>query len=372
MSNPQQRYFAVTAPGLEQICADELAELGIDGLTVLVGGVEFDGGLRELYLANLQLRSASRILARIGELQARDFPALFKRLLRLPWGRFVKPGSRYEIRASCHRSRLSHSGRVEETCRRAINQALGTNETDGAAVATILLRLDNDRCQVSIDSSGGLLSRRGYRVARGTAPLRENLAAASLLRLGYDGTQPLVDAMTGAGTFAIEAALIALNRAPGKMRTFAFMDWPKYRAGLWQQLLQQAEQTEKTVPAARIVAVDSNPKAIVAAERNLEAAGLSGLVELCCRPMQELVPETRTGLLICNPPYGQRLGQNATLRALYRDIGRVYGETFAGWRGALVCPDNELIRSTGLRFERLCRFSNGGIKVALLEKTDSA
>jgi putative N6-adenine-specific DNA methylase len=329
--------------------------------------VEFSGGLRELYQANLWLRSAARILVRLGEVQARDFPTLYKRLVRLPWGRFVKPGSKYTIRATCHRSRLSHSGRVAQTCREAISQALGADEADTGEVA-IYLRLEADRCLVSIDSSGELLHRRGYRQATVAAPLRENLAAGCLLALGYDGTQPLVDAMTGSGTFAIEAALIALRRAPGVARQFAFMEWPKFRAGLWRQLLLEAQQAEVKDLPATIVAVDNNRKAVAAAKQNLRAAGLEDVIQLSCQPMQELVAQQSRGLILCNPPYGERIGRTASLQALYRDLGGVFGEAFSGWRGALVCPDSELVRSTGLSFAPRLRFSNGGIRVSLLEK----
>ena len=366
MAKPNDRYFAVVTPGFEKICAAELRHLGLSEVTQMAGGVEFSGGLRELYLANLWLRSATRILVRVGELQARDFPTLFKKLLRLPWGRFVKPGSGVKVRATSHRSRLTHSGRLEQTCRDAIGRALGT-APEGGGEAVVYLRLDDDRCQVSLDSSGELLHRRGYRKATVAAPLRETLAAACLLALGYDGSQALVDGMTGSGTFAVEAALIASNRAPGRDRSFAFMTWPKYRAGLWQQLLQEARKMEK-MPSAAIIAVDSNPKAVAAAQQNLQAAGVEQDVQLDCRPLQELVAETDPGLIICNPPYGERIGRTAGLQALYRDLGRIYNVSFAGWQGALVCPDSELVRSTGSNFVSSVRFANGGIRVALWEK----
>ncbi len=367
MSKQQNRYFAVAPPGFEKICVAELAALGMTELETLPGGVEFCGGLRELYLANLWLRSASRVLVRVGEVTARDFPTLYKRLARLPWGRFVKPGAACIVRATCHRSRLSHSGRVAETCREALRNALGAAEPLESK-ATVYLRLEDDRCQVSIDSSGELLHRRGYRVANVAAPLRENLAAGCLLALGYDGSAPLIDAMTGSGSFAIEAAMIALNRAPGAKRHFAFMDWPKYRPGLWLQLLDHAQRQERTELAVPIMAVDNNSKAIEAAQQNLLAADLPVQVQFTCQPMQELSAESPFGMLICNPPYGERIGRTAALLALYRDLGRVYAAEFSAWQGAIVCPDSELVRATGIPFETCLRFSNGGIRVSLLKK----
>ncbi|SHI82173.1 putative N6-adenine-specific DNA methylase [Malonomonas rubra DSM 5091] len=370
MVKQENRYFAVTTPGLEDVCAQEIECLGLGPIKVLPGGVEFAGGLREMYLANLWLRSASRILVRADEVLARDFPTLFKKLQRLPWGRFITPGSAFKVRVTCHRSRLSHSDRVAQTCREAIDKALGAESQDAGPVS-VLLRLENDRCQVSLDSSGDLLYRRGYRRANVAAPLRETLAAGCLLALGYDGSQPLVDAMTGSGSFAIEGALIAKNRAPGIERTFSFMQWPKFRAGLWRQLCDEARRAERQDGVAPIIAVDSNPKAIEAAQQNAAAAGVADIVSLKCQLMQNLAAECSSGLIICNPPYGERIGRKAELRALYHAIGHAYGETFAGWQGALVCPDSELVRSSKIDFNPLLRFSNGGIRVALWKKNRS-
>lgn len=369
MQKQTNNYFVVTAPGFEKICAQELTALGIQPANIIRGGIEFEGGLHELYLANLWLRSASRILVRLGEVAARDFPILFQRLSRLPWGRFIKPGMSYEIRVTSHGSRLNHTGRIAKVCEAAISKVLG-GESEGMNLSQkIYLRMNDNRCQVSIDSSGEHLHRRGYRQVRVAAPLRETLAAGCLLACGYDGLSPLLDMMTGSGTFAIEAALIALHRAPGKDRKFAFMNWPKYRPGLWQQLLVEAQREEKSSIPSSILAVDNNPKAIVAAQKNLEVIGLDNLVQLSCGNMQQLQPQYPSGLMICNPPYGERLGKNASLKSLYHDLGRVYGNDFAAWQGAIVCPESELIKTTGLSFSPLLRFANGGIKVALLEKS---
>ncbi|MCK4691483.1 MAG: class I SAM-dependent RNA methyltransferase [Desulfuromonadales bacterium] len=368
MGKSLEQYFAVTAPGFEGVCAAELRAQAIEVQAILRGGVAFAGQLRDLYLANLHLRSASRVLVRLGGMTVRDFPTLFKRLVRLPWGRFVRPGSACDIRVTCHGSRLSHSGRIAETCREAIGKALGDPVARIASEQKVFIRIVNDHCQVSMDSSGDLLHRRGYRVASVAAPLRETLAAACLLTLGYDGSRPLIDAMTGSGTFAIEAALIALKRAPGAKRSFAFMRWPKFRPGLWQQLVQEAQREESADLVSPIIAIDNNVKAIAAAEQNLEVAGLADIVRLNYGSIQQLRAEQPSGLLICNPPYGERLGRTAALQTLYREIGRVYSKTFAAWQGALVCPDAALARTTGIAFKSRVRFSNGGISAALLEK----
>lgn len=362
-------YFVVTTPGFENICAKELTHLGIQPVKIIRGGVEFEGGLQELYLANLWLRSATRILVRLGEVAARDFPTLFQRLSRLPWGRFIKPGRACEIRAVSHGSRLNHTGRIAAVCEEAMVKSLGEKNGSTGLVQKVFVRMNDNHCEVSVDSSGELLHRRGYRQARVAAPLRETLAAGCLLACGYDGSLPLSDAMTGSGTFSIEAALIGLHRAPGKGRDFAFMSWPKFRPGLWQQLLVEAQRGEKATLPAPILAVDNNPKAIKAAQINIESIGLGGLIELSCGQMQQLHPSAPRGLIICNPPYGERLGKNASLKSFYHDLGQLYGTVFADWEGAVICPESGLIKSTDLSFSPLLRFTNGGIKVSLLKKT---
>lgn len=368
MKESVRDYFAVTPPGLEGLCAREMAQLGLVPQEPTHGGIAFSGGLRELYLANLCLRTASRVLVRLDRLTARDFPTLYQRLVRLPWGRYIKPGVACDVRVVSHRSRLSHSGRIAEVCREAIAKALGTVPRQGGERQTVLLRLEEDRVEVSLDSSGDHLHRRGYRRARSAAPLRENLAAAALLACGYDGTVPLIDIMTGSGTFVTEAAQIALQRAPGRGRSFAFMHWPKYRAGLWQELLDNTRDEEREVLPAPILGIDSNPRALDAARQNIVSAGLEAQVEIRCEQLQQLVPLTPTGLLIGNPPYGERLGKGARLEGFYAELEDLCAGTFAAWQTALLCPAEVVRRMRRVDFQPVLRFSHGGIKVGLFLK----
>lgn len=368
MTARPDQFYVVTPPGFEKITRAELLFLDIETRMVERGGVTFAGGLQELYLSNLWLRSASRILVRLGEVGARDFPTLFQRLARLPWGRFVKPGSPCNIRVAAHQSRLNHTGRIAETCQAAISKALGQESPLGDNGLQIFLRFVDNRCIVSVDSSGELLHRRGYRKAAVNAPLRENLAAACLLACGYDGSEAFVDPLCGSGTFAAEAGLIALKRAPGVNRSFAFMQWPGYRNGLWQQLLSEAQRQERSELEQPILASDNNPKAVAAARENISALGFQQQIQLSLTDMQQLEPPCAEGLLISNPPYGERLGANTDLGAFYTDLGRCYAERFSDWRGAVICPENSLPKMRGMHWLSSIRFSNGGLKVALWEK----
>lgn len=364
MKKTEDRLFAIVAPGLEAVCAAELQALGLDGVAV-AGGVEFNGGLRELYLANLWLRSASRVVVRLGSLRSRDFPDFYRKLVRLPWGRFLRADSAVQVRASSQSSRLVHTGRIAETVEAAINRALGreANPAEGP-LQLVLARFEQDQCQISIDSSGELLHRRGYREETAQAPLRETLAAAILLQLGWDGSEPLVDPMCGSGTFVIEAALLARHLPPGGGRDFAFMHWPRYRPGLWQALLLEAARQARPLTVA-IVGADRDPQAVAAARRNAERAGVAADLHLECVELARLNAPAGCGLMLANPPYGTRLEAGSDLRPLYREFGQAWRGPFAGWRTALFCPADAPLAATGCNPRPLAQLHNGGLAVTL-------
>jgi len=356
--------FAIVSPGLEAECAAELERLGVEGVVVQHGGVAFRGGRRELQLANLCLCTASRVLLRLATFRCRDFPQLFKRCRDLPWGSYVRPETSLEVAASAHRSRLVHSERLAATVHEAIDHALGRGAGgEEAFTQRVQVRLEDDLCTVSLDSSGELLHRRGYRSESGAAPLRETLAAGILLRLGWEGREALVDPMCGSGTFLIEAALLAVGRPPGGGRDFAFMHWPKFRPGGWQALLQQQAPARHELPP--LVGAEIDAEVLARARRNAERAGVSGLLRWCPGAFANLVPPAPGGLLVANPPYGARLGEGEALRRLYRDFGVLLRERFAGWRYGFLCPDPGLARQTGLPLRTAGRFRNGGLAVEL-------
>jgi putative N6-adenine-specific DNA methylase len=362
-----EQLFAIVAPGLEEVCATELTGLSFSDVRVVPGGVEFSGGLREIYLANLWLRSGSRVLVRFGEIRCRDFPTLYRKALRLPWGRYLKVGTRIKVRAVSHRSRLQHTGRIAETLQEAVDRALG-GTAEGTAVAEQLLfvRFEDDCCHLSMDSSGELLHRRGYREDVGAAPMRETLAAGILQLLGWDGTRPLVDPMCGSGTIPIEAALLAGRCPPGSARSFSFMNWPGYRAGLWQALLQEsARQTME--PGPLIAGSDCDGQVLAAARRNAERAGVGERLVLRQADLADLTAFDGQGLVLCNPPYGARLGCDQDLIPLYRSLGHTCKTVFGGWRIALVCLDPRLAAATGLSLRKRAMLNNGGLRVSLLE-----
>lgn len=387
MIRSMEKLFAVCAPGVEPFVAQELGDLGllvapsapvapalaVPGAEVEVGGVEFSGDRTAIYRANLHLRTASRVLLRLGDFYAASFPELRKKAGRLAWENYLHPGQPVAVRASCHKSRLYHSDGVAERVLAAIGDRLGQitppGKFDEAGEAPppqlVVARLDHDRCILSVDTSGTLLHRRGYRLAVAKAPLRETLAAAMLLASGWDCTAPLLDPFCGSGTIPIEAALLAYQIAPGRRRRFAFMDWPGYNPAGWQALLAEAEAQVRAAPGPVIQASDRDAGAIQMAQANAERAGLAGQIEFARRAVSAVQPPPGPGWVVTNPPYGLRVSANQDLRNLYAQLGNVLRAYCPGWQTAILCSDPLLLGQTRLKLRVGLRLVNGGVNVRL-------
>jgi putative N6-adenine-specific DNA methylase len=386
--------FAVTQPGLEDICAAELAELGLPG-TIVPGGVSFTSELPGLALANLGLGVATRVLVRIGEFRAPGFPELHAHAARLPWERYFSPTTppRVCCIVSARKSRLYHTVGIAERIVRGISDRLGNpaelipagdddpdDSPDGAPGLPALrvhVRLERDRCTVSVDSSGDPLHRRGYRLALARAPLRPTLAAAMLRIAGWRPGQPLLDPMCGSGTIVIEAARRLIGRAPGGDRSFAFLAWPGLAgpAALAQARIDLSQKTAINLPALsqeappNIVGSDRDPGAITAARANATRAGVLDHLSLAVRPLSACEPPSHTpqnpGLVVCNPPYGVRVGKRGPLRDLHAQLGHVLRDRWPGAHVALLCGD-ELWRHCGLPLQVARSLQNGGLPVQLV------
>lgn len=373
--SPTRRYdaFAITAPGLEDITAAELSALGLTPGERAPGGVSFDASPRALYSANLHLRTASRVVVRMGSFGATAFHELERRAARLPWAAFVSPGARVALSVTCRKSRLYHSDAVGERvvsamASRVQNLDVGGDEGDDARdpAQLVLVRMLHDECTVSVDSSGALLHLRGYRQAVAKAPIRETLAAAVLIASGWTGDRPLLDPMCGAGTIPIEGALIARRIAPGLRRRFAFERWPGFEAATWREVLEEAES--RVLPSSPVViqGSDRDAGAIEAAVANAARAGVSADVELVRRSLSAIEPPESAGLVATNPPYGVRVGERDRLRNLYAQFGKVMLSRCPGWQVTFVSADVPLERQTRLRLRSLVRTSNGGIPVRIV------
>lgn len=372
-STPRYEAFIVTAPGLEHIAADELRALGVADGRATEGGVSFDASRRELYAANLHLRTATRVVVRIAAFGAKAFHELERRAGKVPWEAFISPNAGVSLSVTCRKSRLYHSDAVAQRVASAIGArvsgvtfAADREEDVDEPEQLVLIRLLHDQCTISIDSSGALLHLRGYRQAVAKAPIRETLAAAALLSSGWTGGAPLLDPMCGSGTIPIEGALIARRIAPGLRRRFTFERWPDFDAALWRAVVAEAESSVLPASPVRITGSDRDAGAIEAALANAERAGVAGDVELDRRALSAIEPPPGVGWLVSNPPYGVRVGERDRLRNLYAQLGKVVRARCAGWQVALVSADAALERQTGLRLRALLRTSNGGIPVRIV------
>jgi len=356
------KLFAVCPPGLEQVLSREM------GAKASAGGVELEGDLVLAARLNLTLRTATRVLARLGEFRATTFPDLIRKARSLPFDLCLRKGQPVALRVTCRKSRLYHSGAVAERLREAIGERLGAAAPEAAAdeesdspAQLVLARFDHDVCTVSADTSGALLHRRGYRLAQSRAPLRETLAAAMLLALGYDGSGPLADPLCGSGTIAIEGALIARRRAPGIARSFALERWPAFDAASLGRLREEVREREIPHAPHPIFASDADAAAVRAAQENAKRAGVDADVRVEQRALKEVRLETGAGgLVVTNPPYGVRLGGD--LARLYSELGDLVQR--AGYRLAVLASRRGA--PAKLRFETAFRTQNGGIPVELL------
>ncbi len=385
MTESPLRIFIPCAPGLESILGDECAILGLNaikrpGSGMLSakeipgedsGGIECEGSLADVYRCNLTLRTASRVLIRLGEFHAAAFSELRKKAGRLPWEMFLKSDQSVMIRTTCHKSRLYHSDAVTERVLGAINDhfSVGGKPSPQARLdphgQLILVRLVNDMCTISIDSSGDLLHRRGYRQAVAKAPLRETLAAAIISLSGWDGTSSVIDPFCGSGTIPIESALISCNVPPGWGRRFRFMSWGSYSRDSWESIYKSARDAIKE-SQCQIMGFDRDAGAIEMATANAVRARQSESIIFRCQAVSYLMPPSSPGWIITNPPYGGRISEGKDLRDLYASFGNILRERFQAWRVAVLSSDDKLLGNLGIgKPQSSHRLINGGIAVKL-------
>jgi putative N6-adenine-specific DNA methylase len=339
--------FAVCTPGLEPALAAEVAALGATPRAT-AGGVEFEG---DVFEANLRLRTATRVLVRVGRFKARDFARLRREVAALPWERFAAARPVVDVAATARRSRLYHTGGIAERIAGGVADRLSCQAEGG--LLSIVARVEDDAFTISVDSSGEPIYKRGWRVETAKAPLRETLAAGLLALAEWDPTTPFVDPMCGSGTIVLEAAALAAGRAPGARRPFACETWPIAEAD-WAARRDLAAKCEcvSTVP---LVGVDRDAGGVEIARRNAARAGLA--VTIVCADAAEAPLAERPGLILANPPYGQRIPA--------RDVGRALAalrQRARGWRFGVLAPEPPPQLGRPLARHAL---TNGGVRVGL-------
>ncbi len=380
VSGPVQYFFAVTPPGLEKLCKEEIEKLIPEAADInqTDGGVEFRGKLHSCYLANMYLRTANRILMRLTEFKSTNFRKLEKKLNDFPWELYLMKESIPYIHVTAKHSRLYHSSAISGRLIKSIeerkkNISFLSSTGTGTYPQNIFFRVIDDRITISLDSSGELLYKRGIKQHTGPAPLRETLAAAALIKSGYRGDVLLYDPMCGTGTFSIEAAMIAGNIPPGLNRNFAFESWPAFKPAQWAYLKKEASKDIKPWDSAPyIIAGDKDASMCTALEETLEKFGMNKIIKVLNTDFFNTSPDDiykntklqNPGLIIINPPYGIRLGTEQESVKMFFKITERLLQFYAGWKFALFLPENWPLEKSGMAGDKLL-IDHGGIKLIL-------
>ena len=363
------KWIASAAFGMEGLTGRDLKRLGAEDVRVLnVGGAEFSGTLESAMKANLWLRCADHISLVVGEFPARSFEELFEGIRRIEWADYLARDSAFPVRARCVKSVLMSQTDTQTIVKKAVVEKLkgayGVSwfEETGATVQ-IDVSIRGDIATVSLDASGEPLSRRGYRTWNGEAPLRETLAAALILTSGWHPWQPLYDPCCGTGTLLIEAAFIALNRAPGLRRPFAMEKWPFADVSALERVRREAQSRsdEGQQREIRIAGSDIDPEAIELARRHIRQAGLGGRIEVEVMDMRDVVLKGEPGAIVANPPYGERIGDRRVAHVVARQLGEL-SRRCPGWNVYAFSADMGFEREFGRRADRRRRFYNGRIE----------
>jgi Predicted N6-adenine-specific DNA methylase len=365
--------FAAVPRGAEDMAAAELTALGINRVAVLRGGVSFVTGREGLYRANLWLRTASRVLLNLATFPCSSPEELYAGVHAIAWHELITPVMTLAVDCTLRDSVINHSGFAALKTKDAIVDRIRENCGARPSVHTaapdvrVNIHLAKNVCTVSLDSSGFALDRRGYRLERNDAPMRETLAATIIALTGWDGSIQLADPMCGSGTIPIEAALIATRRAPGMNRSFGFQRWIDFDEILWNRILAEAEQGIQPLPTGMITGYDVDASALQMARRNAESAGLAGTIHFFHAALEDFKPEGDKGVLIMNPPYGKRLGEEDELKELYCRIGDIMKQRCRGWTGFVLTGNLELAKYIGLKASRRFVLFNGAIECRLLK-----
>lgn len=353
-------FFAIVPPGLEAVAAREAERLGATATGEVPGGVTLRGDLPTLVALHLGARIPSRILLRLAECPLPAFRSTVRNLDLLP---YVRKGTPFTLEVSGGGARPSELSRPLEE---ALARLGAKGAPPGEGVQTFHVRLSKGVVTLSLDASGAHLHQRGYRQETGVAPLRENLAAGILALAGYDPTQALLDPMCGSGTFLIEGAMMALGKAPGAHRSFAFEGWPCVDSASVDSTRRLWESKERSSLPAPIVGSDRNAGALGVTRRNAQRAGVLDVLRLERRDALEIQPPAASGLLVTNPPYGKRVGEVKELQAFHRAFGKVLRERFHGWTAAVFVSDPSYEEAMELPVGEVHRLRNGGIPCRLV------
>ncbi len=353
---------------------EEIASLGLPVLSENIAGVETEGTLEDAMRLNLWIRTGQRVLLFLEELEAPNADDLYRGVSRIPWEDHIPPDEYLSVTSVVDNPTILDSRFANLKCKDAVVDRLrkksGRRPDSGPerTGAVVHLYWKENRCRVYLDTSGEPLYRRGYRLVPLRAPMQETLAAAVIRATRWNREGNFVNPMCGSGTLAIEAALMALDRAPGLLRkNFGFMHFRGYRAPAWKRMLQEAKERAGKSLSQKISATDLSPAAIRASRQNAAAAGVADRIDFGTCDFYDTPIPAGGGAVILNPEYGERMGKIGELKEVYRRIGDFFKKKCPGYTGYIFTGNLDLAKSVGLRAKRRIPFFNSNIECRLLE-----
>ncbi len=380
-------FFVTCSKGFEDLLIKELNALDINNAEAQYSGVSFTGTLAQAYQVCLWSRLASRVLLKLTSFHADHEDQLYAGVQTINWTQHIEMEGTLAVNCTINRSEINNSHYASLKTKDAIvdqfNELYETRPSVDREQPDVRVNvhIDHDEVDISLDLSGEPLHKRGYRISSVQAPLKENLAAAILMRAGWmsgkdDQPMRLLDPMCGSATFLIEAAMMELNIAPGlKRQYFGFINWKGHDADAWKNILNHAKKSVKPLAESKCIynGYDADKYSVATANQNVHSAGLQDLIEIQQADFSQSCDFVKdnsdmpAGMVIVNPPYGERLGEKQELAHLYSDMGDCWREHFPDWKIALFTANDELIKHVGLRAHRTNSFYNGAIKCKLLQ-----
>ena len=368
------KLIATAAAGLEAIVGREIRNLGID-CQVENGRVRFHGDIKTIIETNLWLRAADRIKIIVGEFPARTFEELFQGVYGLDWENYLPLGAKFPIaKAKCVKSKLHNEPSVQAISKKAVAKKLqkvfhrpeGVPLQENGAEFKIEVSILKDKATVMIDTTGSSLFKRGYRAEKGGAPIKENMAAAIIQLSNWFPDKPLIDPTCGSGTFCIEAAMIGMNIAPGFNRDFAFEAWPWVDQSQVQKVRDEAESKANYDIDLDISGFDLDGRMVEIARKNAEEAGLRDVIKLKQMRLQDLKTDKINGVIISNPPYGERLLDDKAVDILYNEMGQTFAP-LKTWSKFILTSDEGFEKKYGSQADKKRKLYNGTLKVDLYQ-----
>lgn len=357
--------IATATFGLEAIVAQELRDLGYENLVVENGKVTFEGDEWDIVTCNLWLRTADRILIKMGEFKATTFEELFQGTKGINWGEIIPINGKMHVVGKSVKSGLFSVSDCQSIVKKAVVESMKIKYnqdwfSESGPVYKIEVALLKDMVTLTIDTSGAGLHKRGYRELSGEAPLKETLAAALVLLSRWEPTRVLADPFCGSGTIAIEAALIGKNIAPGLNRHFVSEDWPNIDSNIWREARDYAKN-KINHENFRILASDIDGRVLKTARENAQKAGVEEYIAFQRLPVQEFSSKKKYGCIICNPPYGERLGEIKEVEKLYTEIGNVFSK-LDSWSYFILTSNENFQKLFGKKADKNRKLYNGRIQ----------